>query len=145
MATGEKWSAQPVATSFDSGDIMSVVQSGDNKQVDHDVLMDDPQICKAWVNFDGTTNTAGKCTIRGSYNVVDVDDNGTGDYTINFINALSDANYSVGGMAGSTGGISALLCMGHFLSAVDSVRIGVTFQNAGNSDADNVNVQIFGS
>jgi len=49
----------------------------------------------AWVNFDGTTNTAGYCTIRASYNVTSVADNGTGDYTINFTNAIADANYAV--------------------------------------------------
>ena len=35
--------------------------------------------CRAWVNFDGTTNTGGFCTIRGSGNVTTVADNGTGD------------------------------------------------------------------
>lgn len=51
--------------------------------------------CRAWVNFNGTTNTGGFCTIRGSFNVTSVADNGTGDYTVNFTNAMPDANYSV--------------------------------------------------
>jgi len=51
--------------------------------------------CRAWVNFNGTTNTGGFCTIRASFNVTSVADNGTGDYTVNFTNALPDANYSV--------------------------------------------------
>jgi len=46
---------------------------------------------KAWVNFDGT----GTVAIRASYNVSSITDNGTGDYTINFTNALADANYCV--------------------------------------------------
>jgi hypothetical protein len=46
---------------------------------------------KAWVNFNGT----GTVAIRASYNVSSITDNGTGDYTINFTNALPDANYSV--------------------------------------------------
>lgn len=50
--------------------------------------------CRAWVNFDGTTNTAGFCTIRGSGNVTSVADNGTGDYTVNFTTAMPDANYT---------------------------------------------------
>ena len=49
--------------------------------------------CRAWVNFDGTTATP--CTIRGSGNVTSVTKNGTGDYTVNFTTAMSDANYSV--------------------------------------------------
>ena len=43
----------------------------------------------AWVNFDGT----GTVAIRSSYNVSSITDNGTGDYTVNFTNAMSDANY----------------------------------------------------
>jgi hypothetical protein len=48
--------------------------------------------CKAWVNFDGT-QTAGNM-IRASGNVSSITDNGTGDYTITFITAMTDANYS---------------------------------------------------
>jgi hypothetical protein len=56
--------------------------------------------CRAWVNFNGTTNTGGFCTIRASGNVTSVADNGTGDYTVNFTTAMPDAKYS----AISTGG-----------------------------------------
>lgn len=45
---------------------------------------------KAWANFNGT----GTVAIRASYNVSSITDNGTGDYTVNFTTALSDANYS---------------------------------------------------
>lgn len=45
---------------------------------------------KAWVNFNGT----GTVAIRASFNVSSITDNGTGDYTANFTNALTDANYS---------------------------------------------------
>jgi len=51
--------------------------------------------CRAWVNFDGTTNTGGFCTIRGSGNVTSVADNGLGDYTVNFTTAMPDVNYCV--------------------------------------------------
>jgi hypothetical protein len=51
--------------------------------------------CRAWVNFDGTTNTGGFCTIRGSGNVTSVADNGTGNYTVNFTTAMPDANYCI--------------------------------------------------
>ncbi len=44
---------------------------------------------KAWVNFNGT----GTVAIRASFNVSSITDNGTGDYTINFTNALPDANF----------------------------------------------------
>jgi hypothetical protein len=52
---------------------------------------------RAWVNFQGT----GTVTIRASGNVSSITDNGTGDYTINFTNAMVDANYCLAGMADS--------------------------------------------
>jgi hypothetical protein len=45
--------------------------------------------CRAWVNFNGTGTPA----IRSSGNVSSITDNGTGDYTVNFSNAMTDANY----------------------------------------------------
>ena len=47
-------------------------------------------LCVAWVNFNGVTTA----TVRASFNVSSVTRNGTGDYTINFTNTLTDANYS---------------------------------------------------
>lgn len=46
--------------------------------------------CKAWVNYNGVTPG-----IRASGNVSSVTKNGTGDYTVNFTTAMSDANYSI--------------------------------------------------
>jgi hypothetical protein len=63
--------------------------------------------CRAWVNFDGT----GTVAIRASGNVSGITDNGTGDYTVNFATALSDANYSavsICGTAGVTQGLSVM-------------------------------------
>jgi len=55
--------------------------------------------CRAWVNFNGT----GTVAIRASGNVSSITDNGTGDYTVNFTTAMSDANYNaVGALGGST-------------------------------------------
>jgi hypothetical protein len=48
-------------------------------------------LCRAWVNFNGT----GTVAIRAQFNVSSITDNGTGDYTVNFTNALADANYTV--------------------------------------------------
>ena len=46
--------------------------------------------CRAWCNFNGT----GTVAIRASFNVSSITDNGTGDYTVNFTNAMEDADYS---------------------------------------------------
>lgn len=47
--------------------------------------------CRAWVNFNGT----GTVAIRASGNVSSITDNGVGDYTVNFTNAMVDANYAL--------------------------------------------------
>ena len=44
---------------------------------------------KAWVNFNGT----GTVAIRRAFNVSSITDRGTGAYTVNFTNAMSDTNY----------------------------------------------------
>jgi hypothetical protein len=58
--------------------------------------------CRAWVNFNGTTATPS--TIRGSGNVTSVTKNSTGNYTVNFTTAMSDANYCAQVTAGDTAG-----------------------------------------
>ena len=47
--------------------------------------------CRAWVNFNGT----GTVAIRAAGNVSSITDNGTGDYTVNFTNAMPDTYYAV--------------------------------------------------
>jgi hypothetical protein len=49
------------------------------------------QVCKAWVNFNGT----GTVAIRDSFNVSSITDNGTGNYQVNFTQNMTSANYSV--------------------------------------------------
>jgi hypothetical protein len=48
-------------------------------------------LCRAWVNFNGT----GTVAIRASGNVSSITDNGVGNYNVNFLNAMPDANYTV--------------------------------------------------
>ena len=44
---------------------------------------------KAWVSFNGT----GTVAINDDFNVSSITDNGTGNYAVNFSNAMADANY----------------------------------------------------
>jgi hypothetical protein len=76
------------------------------------------QLCKAWVNFNGTSTVS----IRASYNVSSITDNGTGNYTINFTSALADANYAV---AFSVGGGGAGLNAGFVAGVLTSTQYGV--------------------
>jgi hypothetical protein len=48
-------------------------------------------LCRAWVNFNGTTTPP---TIRASGNVSSVTRNATGSFTVNFTTAMPDVNYA---------------------------------------------------
>ena len=49
------------------------------------------QLAKAWINYNGT----GTVSIRDSFNVCSLTDNGEGLYTITFTNAMSNNDYCV--------------------------------------------------
>jgi hypothetical protein len=98
--------------------------------------------CRAWVNFNGS----GTVAIRASGNVTSITDNGTGDYTVNFTNAMPDANYVVLGLGyAATSDNSTLRGIEQRgAPTTGSARI-MTFNgiNAVAYDGDYVNVAIF--
>ncbi len=105
-------------------------------------------ICRAWVRFNGTGTPA----IAGSFNVTSITDNGTGNYTINFTNALSSANYAVVGTAKQTDS-SAVERLYHvqpytYLTTSVSIRVAEPTSGANTDpnalDAALINVIIFG-
>lgn len=84
----------------------------------------------AWVNFNGT----GTVAIRDSNNVSSITDNGTGDHTVNFTNAMPDTNYiAFGNVIEDTGGFKGdhNLYMYRRTPVVGSVRVN-TVNLAGN-------------
>jgi hypothetical protein len=101
--------------------------------------------CRAWVNFDGTTNTAGFCTIRASGNVTSVADNGTGDYTVNFTTAMPDANYSAQVWAASSGSTSAFGAAQSSITAptASALRFITRSPTPATVDVDRAQVSIF--
>jgi len=98
---------------------------------------------RAWVNFNGT----GTPSIRAGGNVSSITDNGRGDYTINFANALPDANYAIAGFATYpfSGDVLGLVSYGNdFAPASGSVRIKTGDTASSNlRDSEFVNVAIF--
>jgi len=96
---------------------------------------------RAWVNFNGT----GTVAIRASGNVTSITDNGTGDYTVNFTTAMSDANYAVTCSATGVAGVSGTnLTAGPVQSTQAVGSIKVTVRNpSSTTDADIVCVAIF--
>ena len=92
---------------FDTLTTSDSVNTGTEKSIDTSYLLNGS--AKAWVTFDGTASGA---TIGDSFNVSSSDDDGTGDYGINFSNAMGNANYSCtfgDGEGSSTSGMRFLM------------------------------------
>lgn len=90
---------------------------------------------RAWVNFDGT----GTVAIRASYNVSSITDNSTGNYTVNFTTALSDANYAAVCSAGNAGNYN----MTAYVLTTSSVRLSTTYEISGPYDTTIVQLAVF--
>lgn len=98
-------------------------------------------LCRAWVNFNGVTTA----TIRASFNVSSVTRNGTGDYTVNFTNAMPDANYSalaVGNYTLSAGGSVIATPKSGTTPTTSAIQIFAEV-NGSIADLSYVNVSIF--
>jgi hypothetical protein len=99
-------------------------------------------LCKAWVNFNGT----GTVAIRASYNVSSITDNASADYTVNFTTALSDANYSVSGMAEDHSNAEGYANVGlpnAGTRTTTACRVRTWRLNVGNVDCPTVCVAVF--
>ena len=96
------------------------------------------RISKAWVNFNGS----GTVAIRDSYNVSSITDNGTGDYSVVFSTAMSDANYCMNMNSGdkaSTWGIPIYDGVSNYTSSL------CRFLTQGPDDGPNDNVIVCAS
>ena len=116
--------------------------SGDNQSTSEEIFQGR---AKAWVSFNGT----GTVAIRDDFNVDTITDNGTGDYTVNFDNAMPNNNYSV---AGTTSWSNA--SWGTYLSidaqtyTTSALRVRSIYTNSSGTlthiDSFRGSVQIFG-
>ena len=102
----------------------------------------------AWVNFNGT----GTVAIRSSYNVSSITDNGTGDYTVNFATALSDANYSaVASTTRATTSFTMSACFGastnytQGIYSTTQLQVQTIQSNGSAVDLPVINVCVFGN
>lgn len=98
-------------------------------------------LCRAWVNFNGT----GTVAIRASFNVSSITDNGTGDYTVNFTNAMPDVNYATNvttdtSAAGNYSNYSNTL-FGQ--SSASAIRVISTNNSTAYSDVPRIAVAVF--
>jgi hypothetical protein len=100
--------------------------------------------CRAWVNFNGTGTPA----IRASGNVSSITDNGTGDYTVNFTNAMPDVNYAIAGATNEgtpfdNAAPARILQIRRTAPTTTTSRFAVTNFGNTNTDVEYVYVQIF--
>jgi C1A family cysteine protease len=101
------------------------------------------QFSKVWVNFDGT----GTVSIDDSFNVSSITDNSTGNYTINFTNAMSNAEYAVAGTVETTNATSVVVTTfgtSGNSRTTSSVRIAASYDNI-IVDAVECSVIVFGA
>jgi hypothetical protein len=101
-------------------------------------------LCRAWVNFNGVTTA----TIRGSFNVSSVTRNTTGDFTINFTNAMADTNYSYIGVGRRNSATPLIIAFSiPNTTAYDPLTTSVRFQTrsdaSGAEDPLNFSVNVF--
>ena len=97
------------------------------------------QLCRAWVNFNGT----GTVNIRASYNVSSITDNDTGDYTVNFTTAMVDGNYAFVGSCAyiqASGDSPGLRIVGPFLTT--SARFDI-YGGGATRNSDHIHISVF--
>ena len=108
---------------------------------------------KAWLNLDGSaTFDVSDTEINDSFNVGSTVDNGTGDYTVTFSNALSNANYSSTMSCGqdSTGnsGLRAANGLSSTARTTSVIRVGTatasSTANRTSIDDDTISLAIHG-
>lgn len=88
------------------------------------------RLCRAWVNYNAVSKT-----ILASFNVSSVTYSSTGNYTVNFTNAMPDANYCVTGSCQvPNNDVSALSLCGRY----NTTPLTTSLQVAARSDGGTV-------
>jgi hypothetical protein len=96
-------------------------------------------MARAWVNFNGT----GTVAIRASGNVTSITDNTTGDYTVNFTTAMTDANYVTSGASSTNSGANPVIIRGPTTPTTTTARIETIQGNGTAQDPAQVGLVFF--
>ena len=107
---------------------------------------------KAWVLFDATRNSSGGVDalatnrfIRSSYNVSSVMRNSAGNFTINFTNAMTNAEYCCS-IGSSIAGVHPMIAQMIGTQTTNSIDIRMQYgSDVQYRDADKVSAVIFGN
>lgn len=100
------------------------------------------KLVKAWVSFDAS----GSLSVKDSFNVSSVTDNGTGNYTINFSSSLGNNKYAAVGLARDNNNVAASAIVSPFSSDTKSSSSYEIHTSVANSliDPSEVNLIVFG-
>ena len=124
-------SSNGIVSTADASGILNIQSNGVNTNA------------QAWINFG---YVASAVTTRASYNVSSVVRNASGDYTVNFTNALVDANYCLVGTASYGSAAATGRVVGAYPIAgaytTTSIRLASGYYN-GFEDEVYVNIAIF--
>lgn len=99
------------------------------------------QLCRAWINYRGTTST-----IMGSLNVSSVTVNSSGNFTINFTNAFADTNYAIAGFArndlASPNGLYSLTASSTSTKTTTACQVQSAYWNGGYGTANTTEIGV---
>ena len=102
------------------------------------------KLARAWVQFAGSDGS-----IRASFNISSVTKNGTGDYSVNFTNAMPDTYYTFefGGRESTSGAIRSDIMIGVYRSTTSigttSLRMTTAYSDGTKYNAETVCASIF--
>lgn len=118
------------------GKTLATHDTSSNKLAFHSDANETGQLCRAWVNFNGSTDV-----IRASYNVSSLTES-SGVYTITFTTSMPDSNYSVSGSASAGDNNGKMVCA-KTLNSGSVVVVAPYHDNGLVADATNFCVAIF--
>ena len=95
------------------------------------VVLTKQQAAKAWIKFDMSSSF----TTEDSFNVSSLDDDGAGDFGLNFTNSMNNANYAAPASAGEDNAN----VLTNFGTVTTSAMDGQTRQTQANSAIDKAN------
>lgn len=95
--------------------------------------------CRAWVNFNGT----GTVAIRASGNVSSITDNSAANYTINFTNAMPDANYALASSMGPGSNVPEFFGINSASTSSCNVTSGGIINQYAPADKANIGLAFF--
>jgi len=117
---------------FDTLTTSDQVNTGTEKSIDTSYIFNG--VAKVWIKFDMSSSF----TNEDSFNVSSLDDDGAGDFGLNFSNNMANANYPAPASAGEDNGN----VLTNFGTVATSSMDGQTRQTESNSAIDKANNSI---